>query len=574
MATIRVHDLAKEFGMTSKELLLHLSSFGISAKGASSPLNDAEVAFIRNKLEPIIAVRMEEESRAAERRREQERSEEARRFEEEQRRVAELRRELQKEKDLRELRDSITRAAEEAVDEERKRWRQEQVSASPFASLLAQIAEQEALAEGKPLEKQEQVRLDDRYDGVEGGQIDELLQELWDGGFLIGEANIESLRGQVLSSLEASGLIEDEPRDASWEHYSVALASYHWRVTDAGCQRKIVQGTAEGDVLNRRLAISFPIFFGAGIQAVIDALKPMKVLTQDPTAELEHREEEKRRQKDEQRKRKESRRREDIKEKIQERGIETLYHFTSAENLASIFKHGILSRTALKEQGITADINDEKRLDSWYSGISLSVSWPNYQYFGNVRGRYPERTYVLLELDPSILYELDCSFYPTNAANKEMGRMKRQERRSAAAFEELFQDRDGYSREKYGTPAYFTTDPQAEVFAFDPIPAEYIRAVDFETRAESQPFEQDVPKDRLHFDKAYKFKYRPVDRFENGQSDDYLDYEFWQKKLEERDAKRKEDWRKRKEERERSWKQRHGIYDEYDDGAYGPYDED
>ena len=101
MAKTRVHDLAKEYGMSSKEMLDHLSNMKIPAKSASSTLEDAYVMMVRKKLKPILearaaeieaARRAEEEARlaaereaaekaeqerlAAERRRERERAEE------------------------------------------------------------------------------------------------------------------------------------------------------------------------------------------------------------------------------------------------------------------------------------------------------------------------------------------------------------------------------------------------------------------------------------------------------------------------------------------------------------------
>jgi translation initiation factor IF-2 len=57
MPAIRVHELAKEFGMSSKELLEHLERLKIPAKGHSSTLHDAYVQKIRKDLAPIIAER-------------------------------------------------------------------------------------------------------------------------------------------------------------------------------------------------------------------------------------------------------------------------------------------------------------------------------------------------------------------------------------------------------------------------------------------------------------------------------------------------------------------------------------
>ena len=60
MAKVRVSTLAKEFGMTSKELMGHLAEMKIPAKSASSALEDAYVAMVRKQLAPVIAARAAE----------------------------------------------------------------------------------------------------------------------------------------------------------------------------------------------------------------------------------------------------------------------------------------------------------------------------------------------------------------------------------------------------------------------------------------------------------------------------------------------------------------------------------
>ncbi|WP_425319360.1 translation initiation factor IF-2 N-terminal domain-containing protein [Raoultibacter timonensis] len=54
---MRVHELAKEFGMSSKELLDRLAEMKIPAKSHASMLADAYVAKIRKNLEPEIKQR-------------------------------------------------------------------------------------------------------------------------------------------------------------------------------------------------------------------------------------------------------------------------------------------------------------------------------------------------------------------------------------------------------------------------------------------------------------------------------------------------------------------------------------
>ena len=57
MPSMRVHELAKEFGMTSKELLDQLQAMKIPAKNHASTLVEAYVDKIRKQLGPEIAER-------------------------------------------------------------------------------------------------------------------------------------------------------------------------------------------------------------------------------------------------------------------------------------------------------------------------------------------------------------------------------------------------------------------------------------------------------------------------------------------------------------------------------------
>ena len=157
MAKTRVHDLAKEYGMSSKEMLDHLKDMKIPAKSASSTLEDAYVSMVRKKLKPILearaaeieaakaaeeAARAEEARIAAEQaeaeRIEAEKRRERERAEEERRRAAaeEARKKAEAEKA-----EAERKAREEA---ERNRVRDNAPKSVPsFSSLLDQIAQQE-----------------------------------------------------------------------------------------------------------------------------------------------------------------------------------------------------------------------------------------------------------------------------------------------------------------------------------------------------------------------------------------------------------------------------------------------
>ncbi|MCR2035485.1 translation initiation factor IF-2 N-terminal domain-containing protein, partial [Adlercreutzia mucosicola] len=57
MASMRVHELAKEFDMSSADLLDRLKDMKIPAKSHASMLNEAYVDKIRKNLEPEIRAR-------------------------------------------------------------------------------------------------------------------------------------------------------------------------------------------------------------------------------------------------------------------------------------------------------------------------------------------------------------------------------------------------------------------------------------------------------------------------------------------------------------------------------------
>ncbi|MGO5325710.1 translation initiation factor IF-2 [Collinsella sp. LCP19S3_C6] len=168
MAKVRVSTLAKEFGMTSKELMGHLAEMKIPAKSASSALEDAYVAMVRKQLASVIEARAqeveaakqaeeeaaaaEEAARAAEAERERiaaekAREEERRQFaaaqaaEEATRAEAEAKKKAEQER--------LAREKEEAAREAQRRAVPASDSGSRFRSLLDQIAAQETVLKEK-----------------------------------------------------------------------------------------------------------------------------------------------------------------------------------------------------------------------------------------------------------------------------------------------------------------------------------------------------------------------------------------------------------------------------------------
>ena len=157
MAKTRVSDLAKEYGMTSKELLKHLQDMKIPAKSPSSALEDAYLSIVKKNLKPILEERAaeieakkkaEEEAAAAE-------EEAARKAAEQERLAAEKRREQErKEEEARKAEEERLAAEEAARKAEEERLAAEEAERNrvhdtapktvpSMTGLLEQIAQQE-----------------------------------------------------------------------------------------------------------------------------------------------------------------------------------------------------------------------------------------------------------------------------------------------------------------------------------------------------------------------------------------------------------------------------------------------
>ena len=168
MAKVRISSLAKEFGMTSKELMGHLEEMKIPAKSPSSPLEDAFVSMVKKQLAPVIearaaaveaAKRAEEEAareaeaaaaakEEAERLAAEARREEERRLSQEAQAAAEAARAAKEEAERR-AKEEAEKAAREAEMEAKRRAVPASDSGMRFRSLLDQIAEQEVVLKEK-----------------------------------------------------------------------------------------------------------------------------------------------------------------------------------------------------------------------------------------------------------------------------------------------------------------------------------------------------------------------------------------------------------------------------------------
>ena len=191
MAKVRISSLAKEFGMTSKELMGHLEEMKIPAKSASSSLEDAFVAMVKKQLAPVIEARAAEVEAAKRAEEEAERAAEAEAAakEEAERLAAEARREEErrlsqeaqaaaeaaraaKEEAERRAKEEAEKAAREAELEAKRRAVPASDSGMRFRSLLDQIAEQEVVLKEKKAAEAAKPASDSRSDrgGRRGGR--------------------------------------------------------------------------------------------------------------------------------------------------------------------------------------------------------------------------------------------------------------------------------------------------------------------------------------------------------------------------------------------------------------------
>ena len=149
MAKMRVHELAKEFGITSKEMLEKLAEMNIPARNHASTLHDAYVDKIRKKIGP----EMEERKKAAEEAERLKQEENARKAAEEAERKAREEEEARKaaEEAERKAAEEAARAAREARDKELAERERERAERAQRAAEESERKREERMAGKKVL---------------------------------------------------------------------------------------------------------------------------------------------------------------------------------------------------------------------------------------------------------------------------------------------------------------------------------------------------------------------------------------------------------------------------------------
>lgn len=179
----------------------------------------------------------------------------------------------------------------------------------------------------------------------------------------------------------------------------------------------------------------------------------------------------------------------------EKRKVPFFVHFTPIQNLPSIFKYGIMPRSALAEKKIDAVMPDDYRLDACMDYISFSVSFPNYRVLYSKTQRTPH-SYAVIIIDPSIVLDLPIStisYLPTNAASNEINK-DLSEYVGLKAVKELFpaeyhSERANVIRSQLEIPEKYPTNPQAEVFICSVISPRYIREIVVEGKEQASQVE-------------------------------------------------------------------------------------
>lgn len=167
-----------------------------------------------------------------------------------------------------------------------------------------------------------------------------------------------------------------------------------------------------------------------------------------------------------------------IKQIVKERNIKFVLHFTSVGNLSSILKNGLLSRIQLVSKNISYQFNDDKRYDGCLDSVCCSVSFPNSILFSVFRRLNYGKTWVVIALDPSVLWEKTCYFCASNAAKREMSNLIRY-RTTSSDFKKMFgKSVEGRVRNfACEIDDSYPTNPKAEVVIPNGIETRYIKKI-------------------------------------------------------------------------------------------------
>ncbi|MHA3606548.1 DarT ssDNA thymidine ADP-ribosyltransferase family protein [Yersinia enterocolitica] len=179
-----------------------------------------------------------------------------------------------------------------------------------------------------------------------------------------------------------------------------------------------------------------------------------------------------------------------IREIVAQREIKQLVHFTRIENLESIMQHGIVPIADATEKQIAPAVNDQARFDGRTNASCLSITFPNYLMFFKYRQENPDVNWIVLGVDPSVLWLKNCAFCRYNAADARISIQLLEALQTPASLSGMFDEIEGLApRQEHRLRTSDTTDVQAEVLVFDVIEPQYIFAAAFNNQETMNNFE-------------------------------------------------------------------------------------
>lgn len=172
---------------------------------------------------------------------------------------------------------------------------------------------------------------------------------------------------------------------------------------------------------------------------------------------------------------------EEIRLIAEQKMIPSLVHFTRAENLETILKHGIHPISSFYRVGIMPEFNDTMRLDGHLTAVSTSIAFPNDKMFYKYRMENANVHWVVICIDKKIIWEKECAFCKHNAADNRIKCRDIEEIKGKDAFLEMFAEIEGHKqRDDQFLRTFDPTDVQAEILVFGVIEPRYIIEIAFD----------------------------------------------------------------------------------------------
>ncbi len=166
---------------------------------------------------------------------------------------------------------------------------------------------------------------------------------------------------------------------------------------------------------------------------------------------------------------------------VKPRNIKWLCHFTPRANLNDIMVHGLKTRDLIPFE---AQVTDTNRFDRNSNAICLSISKPNYWMLQ--RKLDIGFDLCLLLIDPAVLSNKECAFFPHNAATACYRNLSFEEMAGVYRFEAMFEPTVSVTKADGSINTFTrqnnfldceTTSEQAEIQCRENIEPEYIRFI-------------------------------------------------------------------------------------------------